>query len=138
MWVYSDLLKDKQWTFSANSSKAKGKTRTFNTISMLSKKDQSGNISLTNSEVKIIAMTTNHNEVEQSGTLSGNNYLKDYLKVRPSKSAEVPEALLTKQKELCYQKDLEMDSEAMDVPFRLDVLAQFANTPARITLYALQ
>lgn len=43
----SEQLKDEQWTTSIGSKKAKGKTRTSNSIPMLGEKDQSVTTSLT-------------------------------------------------------------------------------------------
>jgi len=40
-----------------------------------------------------------------------------------------------KQKELCYVKALQKGGVRQSTPFHINVLAQLANIPARITLY---
>lgn len=84
---------------------------------MPGEKDQSGTTSLTNSEVKTMAIATHPNEAGQSGTQFGKNYLKDYLKIGLSKSTEVPEAPPAKQKELHFQKDSRKNNKAIRVSF---------------------
>lgn len=68
-------------------------------------------------------MVTHPNETGQSSTHSSKNNHKDYLRVGPHKSLEVPKELDSKQKELRFRMDLGKDSEVTGTPFLFDVLA---------------
>ncbi|ONK80588.1 uncharacterized protein A4U43_C01F19510 [Asparagus officinalis] len=135
MWVYPDLLMDKQWPL-AKSTKPKAKQRSCNAISAVPDEGVE-TTSLSSSENKQLAFTMQPAQI--SGTHGEKEYLKKYSKTTatlPKQGKEVAEQ--TQVKELRYSKALRKDApKSSKDSFRFDVLAQLANIPARITLFEL-
>jgi len=77
MWVHPDLVQDEQWA----SKKSKSKGKSCNVISILPDDGNLTSASLSDSERKKHACTTQANVPQPMGTQSRKSYLKQYERV---------------------------------------------------------
>ena len=100
--------------------------------------------SLTDSEEETIVLAVELNKPLVAETHSGQSYLKKYDEMvasppKPTTESAKPRSNWWRSRKSFDSKALPKDNaEGSTTPYRFDILAQLANIPARITLYALE
>jgi len=145
MWLHSDIVQDEQW----ETSKPKLKDKSSNTVFLITDDNSVTVTSLNDSEEEKLALTTQLTTSLPVGTRSSKQYLQQYDQTpegapQPMTSGTTAPTQATvpndkeKQKVIRFDESLKKNpSRGLNTPFRFDILTQFANISARITLHKL-